>query len=145
MNNQPIVVEKTYDAPVPQVWTAITDRDEMKEWYFDLEDFKAVPGFTFSFKGGPSPEKQYQHLCEVIEAIPLKKLSYSWRYDGYPGNSLVSFDLTPEGNKTLLRLTHEGLESFPADQKDFAKSNFEEGWDQIINTSLSEYLQKPVD
>jgi uncharacterized protein YndB with AHSA1/START domain len=142
MNNQPIIVEKTYDAPVAQVWTAITDRDEMKEWYFDLENFKATPGFTFSFKGGPSPEKQYLHLCEVVEAIPLKKLSYSWRYDGYPGNSLVSFDLTPEGNKTLLRLTHEGLESFPADQQDFARSNFEEGWDQIIKHSLTEYLQK---
>jgi len=141
MNNQPIVVEKTYDAPVAQVWTAITDKDEMKEWYFDLEDFNATPGFTFSFTGGPSPEKQYLHLCEVIEAIPQKKLSYSWRYDGYPGNSLVSFELTPQGNKTLLRLTHEGLESFPANEKDFAKSNFEEGWDSIINKSLAEYLE----
>jgi len=141
MNNQPIVVEKTYDAPVAQVWTAITDKDEMKEWYFDLEDFNATPGFTFSFTGGPSPGKQYLHLCEVIEAIPQKKLSYSWRYDGYPGNSLVSFELTSQGNKTLLRLTHEGLESFPADEKDFAKSNFEEGWDSIINKSLAEYLE----
>jgi len=142
MKNQPIVVEKTYDASLAKVWTAITDRVEMKEWYFDLEDFKATPGFTFSFSGGPSPEKQYLHLCEVVEAIPQKKLSYSWRYDGYPGSSLVSFELTPEGNKTLLRLTHEGLESFPADEEDFARKNFEEGWGQIINISLSEFFQK---
>jgi uncharacterized protein YndB with AHSA1/START domain len=145
MKNHPIIIEKTYDAPIAKLWTAITDRNEMKEWYFDLVDFKAVPGFAFSFKGGPSPEKQYLHLCEIVEAIPQKKLSYSWRYDGYPGNSLVSFELFPEGNKTLLRLTHEGLESFPADEEDFARKNFEAGWEQIINISLFEYLQKTVD
>jgi uncharacterized protein YndB with AHSA1/START domain len=140
MDNQPIVIEKILDAPVASVWTAITDKNEMKEWYFDLKEFKAVPGFTFSFKGGPSPEKQYLHLCEVTEVIPQKRLSYTWRYDGYGGNSLVSFTLTPQGNKTSLRFTHEGLESFPANEKDFARSNFEEGWDQIINHSLTEYV-----
>src|SRR4249920_1565078 len=111
MNKQPIVVEKTYDAAPAEIWTALTDKNEMKNWYFDLAEFKAEPGFKFEFKGGPSPEKQYLHLCEIKEAIPEKKLSYTWRYDGYAGISLVSFELFPRGDKTVLRLTHEGLDT----------------------------------
>lgn len=142
MNKQPIFVEKTYDASPAEIWTALTDKNEMKSWYFDLAEFKAEPGFKFEFTGGPSPEKQYLHLCEIVEAIPEKKLSYTWRYDGYVGNSLVSFELFPKGNKTLLRLTHEGLYTFPADNKDFDRSNFDAGWNDIINTSLTQHLQK---
>ena len=58
----------------------------MKEWYFDLEEFKAEPGFTFSFKGIGKEGESYLHLCEVKEVLPNRKLSYTWRYDGYEGN-----------------------------------------------------------
>ena len=142
MKNQPIIVEKTFDATPAEIWSALTDKNEMKNWYFDLAEFIAEPGFKFEFKGGPSPEKQYLHLCEIKKAIPEKKLSYTWRYDGYVGISLVSFELFPKGNKTLLRLTHEGLNTFPADNKDFDRANFEAGWNDIIGKSLNNYLQK---
>ena len=85
---------------------------------------------------------QYLHLCEVTEVIPEKKLTYSWRYDGYEGNSFVSFELFGEGEKTRLKLTHIGLESFPQENKDFAATNFEKGWDDIIHKNLREYLEK---
>jgi uncharacterized protein YndB with AHSA1/START domain len=140
MDNQPIIVERTFDIPASKIWKAITDKNEMKKWYFDLADFKAEKGFRFEFSGGPSPEKQYVHLCEVKEADAEKKLSYSWRYKGYPGDSLVTFELMGQGNQTVLRLTHSDLESFPKDNSDFDKNNFIQGWNEIINTSLREYL-----
>jgi len=142
MKNQPIILERLFNAPVSKVWSAITDKNEMKNWYFDLAEFKAEPGFKFQFTGGPSPEKQYIHLCEITEVIPRKKLTYSWRYDGYPGNSFVTFDLFEHGNKTLLRLSHKGIETFPEDNTDFAIKNFNEGWNEIIHTSLKNYLEK---
>jgi uncharacterized protein YndB with AHSA1/START domain len=139
MNNNPIIVERTYDAPVDRVWKAITDKEEMKKWYFDLPQFLPVAGNEFTFEGG-TPEKTYLHLAKVTEVIPNQKLQYSWRYDGYPGNSFVTFDLIPNGEKTTVRLTHEGLETFPSDNPDFAKENFVEGWNAIIGTNLKEYL-----
>lgn len=113
----------------------------MKEWYFDLKEFKAEPGFEFQFVGGPK-EKAYLHLCRIIDVIAEKKLTYSWRYDGYEGISFVTFELFPEGDKTRLKLTHEGLESFPAGNKDFAKENFVLGWTDIIGKNFGEYLEK---
>src|SRR5690349_2774333 len=112
MKNEPFVIERTFNAPVEKVWKAITDKDQMKKWYFDLAEFRPETGFEFSFEGG-SEEKSYLHLCRVTEAVTNKKLAYSWRYDGYPGSSVVTFELFPEGDKTRLKLTHEGLETFP--------------------------------
>lgn len=142
MNNQPIVIERTFDAPVAKVWRAITDKDEMKKWYFDLAEFKAEVGFRFEFTGGEEGGKQFLHLCEITEVVPEKKLTYSWRYDGYAGNSFVTFELfEKENSKTLLRLTHEGVETFPNETDDFAKENFVKGWTHIINISLKDYLE----
>ncbi|CAN5436100.1 hypothetical protein BH20BAC1_BH20BAC1_19730 [soil metagenome] len=138
---KPIVLERLFNALIASVWQAITDKTEMKHWYFDLQEFKAEPGFTFQFTGGPSPEKPYVHLCEVTEVIPEKKLTYGWRYKGYPGNSFVTFELFEKEDKTLLRLIHTGLETFPQDNPDLARHNFEEGWDEIINKSLRKYLE----
>lgn len=139
---QPIVVERLFATSADALWRALTDKDEMKQWYFDLPEFRAEVGFKFTFAGGPSSERQYVHLCEVTEVVPGKKLSYSWRYEGYAGDSLVSFEILPQGEKTLLRLTHAGLHTFPSDNPDLAKHNFEAGWDAIVNQSLLEFVEK---
>lgn len=141
MNDKPIVVERLSDASISKVWKAITDKDEMKKWYFDLAEFKTEVGFTFQFAGGP-PDTQYLHLCEITKVIPEKKLTYSWRYDGYTGNSFVTFELFEQHNKTLLQLTHKGINTFPEENKDFAVANFEQGWNEIINTSLKNYMEE---
>lgn len=142
MNTTPFVLERTINAPAQLVWEAITDPEKMKEWYFKIPSFRAEVGNEFSFSGGPSKEKQYLHLCTVKEVIPGKKLSHSWRYDGYAGDSLVTWELEEEGDKTRVKLTHEGLESFGTDNPDFAKSNFEDGWTAILGKMLPEYLDK---
>ncbi|CAN5581140.1 hypothetical protein BH23BAC1_BH23BAC1_46440 [soil metagenome] len=141
MKNKPLIIERTYNATIENVWKAITDKDQMKQWYFDLEEFKPEVGFEFQFEGGKDG-KCYAHLCKVTEVIPGKKLTYSWRYEGYEGNSLVTFELFSEGEKTRLKLTHEGLESFPESNPDLAKVNFVEGWKEIIGTSLKEFVEK---
>ena len=140
MKGQPFVIERTYNASTEKVWNAITTKEAMKQWYFDLAEFKAEVGFEFEFDGG-SPEKTYRHLCKVTEVIPGKKLTYSWRYDGYEGNSYVTWELFPEGDSTRLRLTHTGLETFPQNNPDFAKESFMAGWTEIIGESLKKFVE----
>ncbi|MCO5948125.1 SRPBCC family protein [Mucilaginibacter flavidus] len=140
METVPFVIERTYNATADRVWQAITDRDKMEQWYFKLKEFKPEVGFEFEFEGGP-PEKTFLHLCKVIEVIPGKKLTHSWRYDGYEGNSFVTWEVFDEGDKTRVKLTHAGLETFPA-IPDFAKENFVMGWTDILGRMLKEYLEK---
>jgi uncharacterized protein YndB with AHSA1/START domain len=141
-NTEPVIKEVILNAPASKVWKAITDKNEMKQWYFDLKDFKAEVGFEFNFMGGDD-KKQWLHLCKINEVINEKKLTYSWKYDGYKGISYVTFELIPEGKNTRLKLTHGGLESFPVDEvPEFKKENFVEGWNQIIGTSIKEFVEK---
>jgi uncharacterized protein YndB with AHSA1/START domain len=140
MSNSPLLIERTFDAPIEKVWRAISDPIEMKKWYFDIPDFKPEVGCEVKYTVEHDNIK-YPHVFKVTEVIPGKKLSYSWRYEGYHGSSVVHFELFPEGDMTKLKLTHEGLETFePAPE--MARERFNEGWTQLIGTSLKEYLQK---
>ena len=138
--NKPFEIEKVYRAPVSRVWAALTDPNEMKKWYFDIPGFKAEVGFKFEFMGGRPDGIQYKHLCEVTEVEKERKLTHSWRYEGYEGNSFVTWELFPEGDSTRVKLTHVGLETFPASNPDLAAKNFAEGWTGILGTLLSNYL-----
>ncbi len=136
----PLVVERVFDAPVALVWRALTTPAEMKEWYFDIPGFKAEPGCQFGFVV-EHEGFQYDHRCIVTTVVPGKKLVHTWRYAGHAGDSLVTFELFAEGEQTRLRLTHEGLDTFPR-QACFARKNFFGGWTHLIGASLAEYLEK---
>ncbi|RCH54769.1 SRPBCC domain-containing protein [Mucilaginibacter hurinus] len=141
MNNEPFVIERVYNAPVEKVWQAITDKDQMKQWYFNIPAFEPKLGFEFSFEGNDG-DKVFVHLCKVTEVNYLKRLAYSWAYAGFDGYSVVTFDLSPEGDKTKLKLTHAGLETFPQDHPSFAKANFSAGWTEVIGTLLPGFVEK---
>jgi uncharacterized protein YndB with AHSA1/START domain len=133
-----VVVERTLNAPVAKVWKALTDVNQMRQWYFDLKEFKPEPGFEFEF-AVEHEGMNYHHLCRVTEAVPERKIAYTWRYKGEEGNSLVTFELLPDGNKTKLRLMHEGLETFPRTAA-YARKNFEAGW-TAISTELQRFVE----
>jgi uncharacterized protein YndB with AHSA1/START domain len=135
-----VVIERTFNATAARVWKALTDVDQMREWYFDLKEFKAQVGFEFEFMV-EHEGNSYHHLCRVTEVVPQKKIAYTWRYKGEPGNSLVTIELSPDGEKTRLILTHTGLETFPKTPA-YARENFEAGWTAIIGTELKQFVEK---
>ena len=141
MDNKSLIIEQEFKAPVELVWRAITEKELMKKWSFDITDFKLEVGETFHFEGGKDG-KRYFHICEILEIIPFQKFKYSWKYEGYSGLSFVTFELFPMGNNTKLKLTHEGIDSFPRDNPDFVIDNFIGGWKFLIQESLKDYLEK---
>src|SRR5262245_66596830 len=83
---KPIVIERIFNAPVTRVWRALTDVEQMREWYFDLKEFKPQIGFEFEFIV-EHEGNSYHHLCLVTEVIPEKKIAYTWRYKGEIGRA----------------------------------------------------------
>ena len=138
MPDEPLIVERTFDAPVETVWKAITEVDQVRLWFFDLKEFRPEAGFEFEFTV-EHDGFTFRHLCKVIEAIAQKKLAYTWRYAGHPGDSLVTFELFAEGRRTRATLTHTGLETFPK-LPAFARKNFLGVWTELIGVSLSDYV-----
>ena len=142
-----VVLERTLNAPVARVWKALTDVDQMREWYLPCwrqdewsgQKFKPEVGFEFEFVV-EHEGNAYHHLCKVTEVIPQKKIAYTWRYKGEPGDSLVIFELFADGDKTRLRLTHTGIETFPKTPA-YARENFEAGWTTLIDSELRQFVE----
>lgn len=143
MQNEPFVIEKVYNTSVVNVWKAITNSTEMRQWYFDIPGFRAEPGFEFQFISDPAEERQYRHICQVTEVVTGQRLSFSWQYNHYDALTYVTFELSEEDDdRTRIRLSHEGLEAYPDSDPDFSKESFAEGWTWIIDTALKEYIEK---
>ena len=44
-----VTVQQRVSAPVDKVWNALTDKAQMKEWYFDISDFELGIHNKFTF------------------------------------------------------------------------------------------------
>jgi len=136
----PVIVEQTYNATIYKVWNAITNENQMKKWYFDtMNSFKPEVGFETEFNV-QSNGIDYLHIWKVTDVITEKKITYNWKFGGYPGESNVTFELSKENNLTKLKLTTLGIESFPQDNPDFTRESWTEGWINFIQVRLKEYL-----
>ena len=140
VNREPVIIESTFPVPIEKVWSALTHNHELKKWYFQLEEFKPEIGFKFQFSGGPEDGPQFLHLCEITQIVQGKKIAYTWKYDSYPGDSEIIWELIETGENTKLKLTHTGLESFEENGKDFSKESFKGGWNYFVNDALKNYL-----
>jgi uncharacterized protein YndB with AHSA1/START domain len=136
--SNPLIKEFYYNAPIAKVWEALTDKDKMKKWYFpQLLKFEPVVGYKFQFD---DDSHEYHKEWVVTKVVEGKTFAHSWAYKGYPGSSEVVFDLFAEGNKTRLRVTQTGLESFP-DHPHFKRERFEWGWDNLLGQNLKHLLE----
>ena len=134
------VIERVFNAPVSKVWKVLTNKEDIKQWSFDIKEFKPEVGFEFQIDKQKEGVR-YLHLCKITKVTNEKALAYTWRYEGYEGNSLVIFELFDEGDKTKLRLTHKGLETFPKIPA-FSRKNFKAGWTQIIGKNLKQFIEE---
>ena len=138
----PVVVEAIFNAPIEKVWNAITDIEEMKRWYFDnIDAFKAEVGGKSRF-AVQSEERTFTHLWEVTEVAAPHKITYNWKYEEYPGDSFVSFELIEEKGKTKLILTATVVEDFDDAIPEFKRGSCQKGWEYFICFRLVEYLNK---
>ncbi len=91
-----------------ELWEYLTKPEWIEQW-LGKTDFQPIVGHKFRFI---SPYGNDSH-CEVLEAKPFTKLSYSWQKnsaeDNKPFTSKVEWTLVPKENGTELQLLHEGF------------------------------------
>jgi len=145
MSEDPHVLEQTFNNPAAVVWKAITDADQMRQWFFEaMEDFKAEVGFETQFNV-VCDGRDFMHVWKVTEVVPQKRIAYSWLYEGYPGDSTVVWELSETSDGTKLLFTHVFRESFPQDEPAFTRESCRGGWDYFVHESLPAFLQgKPL-
>ena len=100
--------------PVEKVWEYLTKTELMAQWLMK-NDFQPIVGFDFQFRTCPIPSLDFDGIfyCKVLEIVPFKKLSYSWKSG--PGGGVITLDsvvlwkLEPKENGTELLLEHRGF------------------------------------
>ncbi len=117
-HEKPIIVEQVIDASLEAVWDAITQVDQMRLWYFDnIPSFKPEVGYETRFDMH-NEDRNFPHVWTATDVVPMKLLRYDWRYEGYVGDSFITFELSSHENLTKVRVTHQVRESFTADIPD---------------------------
>ncbi|GAA2326548.1 SRPBCC family protein [Dactylosporangium salmoneum] len=96
------------------VFEVVSSPDHIKQWWPDEADYEPVPGSTGVISFGDPAEGGQVASFSVVEVTPPRTFSFRWIHpageEAAPGNSLfVTFDLSPSGDGTLLRMTETGF------------------------------------
>ena len=142
MNTDPIVVEQQVGQSIDVVWRALTNLDEMKQWFFEeIDKFEPEVGFKTHFVVNPG-DRDYVHLWEIVEVEPNSRIVYDWRYKGVEGGATVAFECSEVAGGTLITLTQHGAHTFPQDNPMFTREAGIAGWEFFIRNSLPAYLAR---
>ncbi|HLA57497.1 MAG TPA: SRPBCC domain-containing protein [Puia sp.] len=100
--------------PAEKVWEYLTKPELMEQWLMK-NDFQPIIGLDFQFRIKPIPSLDFDGIfyCKVLEIVPFKKLSYSWKSGPGEGeitlDSVVVWKLEPTDKGTELFLEHSGF------------------------------------
>ena len=96
------------------VWEYLTKPELIEQWLMK-NNFQPVVGHDFEFRANPLPDYNWDGIiyCKVLEVVPQKNLTYSWKLGPGDGkitiDSIVTFTLTEKNNGTELHLVHSGF------------------------------------
>ena len=140
VNDEPITVEITLSFPIEKVWSAITELPQMHKWFFEeIENYEPVVGFETRFNV-KSESRVFPHLWNVTEVNFPHEITTNWKYEGYTGNSLVTFKLESKNNGTQIKVITKIVEDFTDDIPEFQPESCIAGWEYFLDR-LNSYLQ----
>lgn len=143
-------IEKRVVLPVARerVWRAITDSVEFGSWFGAAFDGPFVAGEPVSGRIEPTrADPEVARLQEphrgapmrlVIDRVePMRLFSFRWhpfavdptQDDGAEPMTLVTFELSEQGDGTLLVITESGFEALPPERRTSARTANEGGWE----------------
>lgn len=102
-------VDRRIAARPSDVYAYLTDSVRWARWQGVGAEIDPVPGgrFRMTMAGGAVAEGAF------VQLVPDTRVVFTWGWRGSltvpPGSSTVEIDLAPDGDGTLLRLTHRGL------------------------------------
>lgn len=148
-NQRNLEIRKTIiiDASIDTVFKAITDQEELTQWFPDQAVLEPrVSGrviFTTIKNLHPEWKLDGDYVMEgsIKEFLPNRKLSYTWKYRDKPDfpETTVIWELTEISHaKTQVELTHSGFTGVEKGLTSFESHN--EGWMEILS-KLANYCK----
>jgi uncharacterized protein YndB with AHSA1/START domain len=108
------------EASPQAVYDVISSPEHIARWWFDEADFEPTPGST-GVLAASTGTGRIEVPIAVVDALPGTRFSFRWVAPPAPAvhpegatlttqNSvLITFELTPDGDGTLLTVTEQGM------------------------------------
>ena len=130
-----LVLKRRIKAAPEKVYEAWTRPEQMTRWWGVTENPKPPVAETDLRVGGRfrvqfwDPKNEHHSVSGTYrEVVPNRKLSFSWAWQSTPEReSLVTIDLNPVNDGTVLTLTHEQF----FDEK--ARDDHGRGWNVALD------------
>ena len=135
-----LTIKRRFNASPAKVFAAWTDPEKVKRWMGPGE-VKVLATEGDARTGGrfrwlmQAPDGEHHDVSGVYrEVIPNEKLVFTWAWKSTPEReSLVTVTVKPDGDGTLMTLTHEQFFD------ETARDNHNKGWTSAVD-KLGEYL-----
>jgi uncharacterized protein YndB with AHSA1/START domain len=119
-----IRIEHVYSQAPARVWRALTEPALVARWWAE-GDIRAEVGHRFEMDMGPWGKQP----CEVLAVETERLLRY--RFAQPTLDTIITWELAPEGSGTRLTLTHEGFDlDSPMGRRAF--EGMKPGWPGIL-------------
>jgi len=114
------------EATPESVFPYLIDSEKVITWSGIAADLDPTPGGDYHLTMMPGVIAK----GKFVEITPYTRVSYTWGWEAAdnpirPGSSLVEIELKPDGDATVLTLTHSGL-------PDDAVDDHSGGWDHYV-------------
>ncbi|MES2616717.1 MAG: SRPBCC domain-containing protein [Bacteroidota bacterium] len=129
--------EWLYEQSPKEVWAHLTQAELIALWLMP-NNFEPVVGHEFQFTTKAMPALNLDGImhCKVLEIVPLKKLTYTWKGGSGDGiftlDTIVEWTLEPHANGTKLMLKHSGFKENNTD----IYIGMSEGWLKKVEQML---------
>ena len=101
--------ERRLPFPIDAVWSAITDPAEREQWFGETTIEPREGGLIDMVASGPPlPPERKRMTGRILVWDPPNVLEHEWKQP-IVEDGVVRYELTPDGDGTLLRFTHRGL------------------------------------
>ena len=116
--------------PIEIVWDYLTKSELLSQWLME-NDIQPIAGQEFQFHSKPALAIEFDGIvyCEILEVVPFRQLSYSWKCsptnNGYKIDTVVMWTLAPKDNGTELNLHQTG---FKENENDLFYMAMNNGW-----------------
>lgn len=120
-----IRLERVYKQPPDKVWRALTTPELLARWWA-AGDIRPEVGHRFELDMGPWGKQP----CEVLAVEPERRISY--RFAETSINTIITWELAPEGTGTRLTLIHQGFDlDSPLGRR--AYNGMKSGWPEVLD------------
>jgi uncharacterized protein YndB with AHSA1/START domain len=131
------VTQKVKSSP-EQVFYAFTHAAALREWLCDFATVQPHPGRRIYLAW----DSGYTMSGEFTRVEPAKALGFTWFGRGEPGPTLVSVEIAPAGEMTMVTLTHGEIEAGEA--WDGLERKFKNDWTETLE-NLASVLETGID